>query len=217
MKNDAFEKYRKMPEGHADYEIGCLMILHPIFFPEAAWVREPADWKPNIVQGKTIDLGSMDGARILSDCLARSGTPGMIEVPVSTERFGEPQLVLPRLGQASFRIAVMQAYKRACAVTTEHSLPALDAAHIKPYSDGGEHKVSNGLLLRSDIHRLFDKGYVTVTQDLRFEVSRRLKEDFHNGKSYYSLQGSAIQVPSGNADKPDISMLSWHNSNRFLG
>ena len=140
-----------------------------------------------------------------------------IKVQDLAERFGTPQLFLPRLGQGSFRIAVMQAYERACAVTTEHSLPTLDAAHIKPYSDGGEHMVSNGLLLRSDIHRLFDKGYVTVTQDLRFEVSRRLKEDFHNGKSYYSLQGSEIHVPSGNADRPDTAMLSWHNRNRFRG
>jgi hypothetical protein len=41
--------------------------------------------------------------------------------------------------------------------------------------------VSNGLLLRSDIHRLFDKGYVTVTPDHHFEVSRRLKDDFETG------------------------------------
>ena len=55
------------------------------------------------------------------------------------------------------RFAVTSAYQSACAVTMEHSLPVLDAAHIRPYSDGGEHEVSNGLLLRSDIHRLFDK------------------------------------------------------------
>lgn len=210
-------KYRRVPEGHEDYEIGCLMILRPVFFPESAWVREPAGWSPNIVQGKTIDLASSEGARILSECVSRSGRPAGIEAAGSSARFGTPQTILPRLGQASFRIAVMQAYKRACAVTTEHSLPTLDAAHIKSYSDGGEHLVSNGLLLRSDIHRLFDKGYVTVTQDLRFEVSRRLREDFQNGKSYYSLQGSAIQTPSGVADKPDAAMLSWHNQNRFLG
>jgi len=111
----------------------------------------------------------------------------------------------------------MQAYERACAVTTEHSLPTLDAAHIRPYAEGGEHMVSNGLLLRSDIHRLFDKGYVTVTPELRFEVSRRLKDDFNNGKSYYSLQGSAIHIPSGATDRPDPTMLSWHNTERFLG
>ena len=211
------EQYRRVPEGHDDYEIGCLMVLYPVFFPESAWIREPADWSPNIVQGKTIDLDSTDGARIMSECLGRSGKPLVMEPAAAAERFGTPQLVLPRLGQASFRIAVMEAYERACAVTTEHSLPTLDAAHIKPYSDGGEHLVSNGLLLRTDIHRLFDKGYVTVTEDLKFEVSRRLKDDFHNGKSYYSLQGTEIHIPRGSAERPDVTMLSWHNHNRFLG
>ncbi len=52
-------------------------------------------------------------------------------------------------------------YTRRCAVTKERTLPALDAAHIRPYREGGKHEPPNGLLLRSDIHRLFDKGYVT--------------------------------------------------------
>jgi predicted restriction endonuclease len=47
--------------------------------------------------------------------------------------------------------------------------------HIRPYGDGGAHEAQNGLLLRRDIHSLFDAGYVTATPDLRFEVSRRIK------------------------------------------
>jgi len=211
------EHYRRTQNNHEDYEIGCLMILRPIFFPESLWVREPADWSPNIVRGKGIDLDSGDGARILRECFTRADVQAGAVPSATAERFGKPQMVLPRLGQGSFRIAVMQAYGRSCAVTTEHSLPALDAAHIKPYEEGGEHLVSNGLFLRSDIHRLFDKGYVTVTEDLRFEVSRRLKEDFHNGKSYYGLQGSPIHVPGGSADRPNPAMLSWHHDNRFQG
>ncbi len=91
-----------------------------------------------------------------------------------TSRYGTPTLVKLRLGQGSFRILVTDAYGRACAITEEHTLPALEAAHIKPYGDSGPHAVYNGLLLRSDVHRLFDKGYITVTPELRIEVSRRL-------------------------------------------
>ena len=50
------------------------------------------------------------------------------------------------------------AYSSACAVTREHSLPALEAAHIRPFAEEGTHEVSKGLLLRSEIHRQFDKG-----------------------------------------------------------
>ena len=61
-----------------------------------------------------------------------------------------------------FRVAVMDAYARACAVTHEHSLPALEASHIQPYAKNGPHDVRNGILLRADLHRLFDQGYVTT-------------------------------------------------------
>ena len=73
-------------------------------------------------------------------------------------RYGEPTLVLPRLGQGSFRIMVADAYERRCAITHEKTLPALEAAHIKPFSASGPHHMGNGILLRSDIHKLFDSG-----------------------------------------------------------
>ena len=107
-------------------------------------------------------------------------------VPDGAERYGAPILVQPRLGQGLFSLAVRDAYVGACAVTGEHSSPVLEAAHIVPYGRGGEHRVDNGLLLRSDLHRLFDRGYVTVTPDYVFRVGERLREEFHNGRSYYT-------------------------------
>ncbi len=96
-------------------------------------------------------------------------------------------------------------------------MPALDAAHIRPYSDGGVHEVSNGLLLRRDIHSLFDAGYVTVTPDNRFAVSKRIKEEFENGRDYYALNGTPVAVPDRIDLRPDRTALAWHNTERFLG
>jgi putative restriction endonuclease len=124
-------------------------------------------------------------------------------------------LVRPRLGQGTFSMAVRDAYGGACAVTREHSLPVLEAAHIRPYADGGEHEVSNGLLLRSDLHRLFDRGYVTVTPDLRFRVSSRLRTEYKNGRTYYALDGSTIAVPADAFRQPDREALRWHEHERF--
>jgi putative restriction endonuclease len=121
-----------------------------------------------------------------------------------------------RLGQGIFRVAVTEAYGRACAVTREHSLPALEAAHIKPFAAEGPHTVNNGLLLRSDLHRLFDRGYVTVTPDYRLEVSRLLKEHFQNGKSYYPLHGRGLELPMVARQRPDQELLRWHNEHRFM-
>lgn len=73
-------------------------------------------------------------------------------------------------------------YKRQCALTNSRVLHVLDAAHIKPYSLGGSHSPSNGLLLRQDVHTLFDRGYLTVTPDYHVGVSHRLKDEFDNGK-----------------------------------
>ena len=50
----------------------------------------------------------------------------------------------------------MNAYARSCAVTTEHSLPVLEASHIRPHADKGPHDVANGLLLRTDFHPPMD-------------------------------------------------------------
>ena len=60
-----------------------------------------------------------------------------------------------------FRYNVIDAYKK-CAVTGEHTLPVLEAAHNRSYKHDGEHDITNGLILRSDVHNLFDHGYVTV-------------------------------------------------------
>jgi putative restriction endonuclease len=101
-------------------------------------------------------------------------------------------------------------------MTGERSLPALEAAHIKPYKKEGPHRVSNGLLLRADLHRLFDSGYITITPDQRVEVSRYLKEDFSNGRDYYAIHGRPLIVlPHQNHDKPAIDFVKWHNEHIF--
>jgi len=110
---------------------------------------------------------------------------------------------------------VTDAYKRRCAITREKTLPALEAAHIQPFSEKGPNRVDNGLLLRSDIHRLFDSGYVTVTTDHHFVVSNRIKEEFDNGKEYEKLKHKRIYVPPNPQFRPSPEFLSWHNENVF--
>ena len=117
----------------------------------------------------------------------------------------------------AFRVLVTDIYQRRCAVTQERTLPALEAAHIRPYGDGGSHEARNGLLFRRDIHSLFDAGYVTVTPDLRFEVSRRIKEEFENGRHYYALHGQHVSAPPRIEQRPDPDALSWHNEHCYRG
>jgi len=101
-------------------------------------------------------------------------------------------------------------------VTREKALPVLEAAHIKPVSHGGFHRTDNGLLLRTDVHALFDRGYVTVTPDYKFRVSRKLKDEFDNGEYYYQFQGSKVWLPPHAQDRPQREFLEWHGDTIFL-
>jgi putative restriction endonuclease len=205
-----------------DHRLGCIMVAQPVFLPDGQWIEQPRDWKKNVVSGAGYDLTQGEGRRIWDECRARAARlaaetslpPNLLAADAA--RFGEPQLVRPRLGQGTFRVAVTAAYGGACAVSGEHSLPVLEAAHIRPYAlADGSHEVTNGLLLRADIHRLFDRGYVTITPDLKFVVSARLQQEFENGRAYYKRHGKAITLPARPADQPDRALLRWHNEHVF--
>ena len=77
--------------------------------------------------------------------------------------------------------------------------------------------LNNGLLLRADIHRLYDTGYVTVTPDHHFRVSGDLFHDFHNGREYERFAGREIAMPKARADRPDAELLEWHGAEVFRG
>lgn len=211
-------KYRRLKdEDKSDFVIGCRILTQPFFLKERDWIPVPEDWSRNIVTFKTYSTVDNTGLRLweaVQDALRASSPLGFSE---PAARFGTPTLVTPRLGQGAFRVLVTDLYERRCAVTRERTLPALEAAHIRPYADGGGHMPTNGLLLRRDIHSLFDQGYVTVTPDLRFEVSRRIREEYENGRHYYALDGAKIDKPKDPGHQPDRAALIWHNENCFRG
>ncbi len=218
---ERIEKYRRAPASRAeDYTIGCILLEQPFFLDEADWIPVPADFAPQIVQGKGYDLTVEPGLSLFRALTERRravpASPPELVPDRGPERYGEEQLVRPRLGQGSFRVMVTDAYERCCAVTGERVLPVLEAAHIRPYARGGEHRTDNGLLLRSDLHTLFDRGYVTVTPELCVEVSPRIRAEFSNGRDYYALHGRAIRKPGSSADRPSGALLRWHNEELFL-
>jgi putative restriction endonuclease len=113
---------------------------------------------------------------------------------------------------------VTDTYSRKCAISGEKTLPVLEAAHIKPYEKLGPHEVSNGILLRSDIHKLFDKGYLTITPDFFIEISQRIKLEFENGRDYYKFHGNQLlTLPTLLDQRPNPKFIEWHNSFVFKG
>lgn len=70
------------------------------------------------------------------------------------------------------------------------------------------------MLLRSDLHKLFDGGYITITKEYKVHISKRIKEEFENGKEYYQYHGSSLNyLPQRAIDRPDESFIEWHNNN----
>ena len=132
-----------------DFVIGCRILTQPFFFQERDWIPIPASWSRHIQQGRTYDATEGDGLRLWESVVER-----LAAMPTSTlnvSRYGKPVLISPRLGQGAFRISVTSVYQRRCAITGEKTLPILDAAHIRPYGDGGQHDVTNGFLDRKSV------------------------------------------------------------------
>jgi putative restriction endonuclease len=200
-----------------DDEIGCFVLSQPFFFSNP--VAQPEDWSGAIQGGKYYYLTDSVAQRVWRD-VAIALTADRPRVAASPfGGYGTPAWQPTRLGQGAFRKLVLDAYERRCAVSGEHTVPVLQASHIKPFADVAQHEITNGLALRSDIHTLFDLGYVTVTPDYRFKVSEQLREDFDNGEVYYEYaeRKPTIFLPSDGNLLPDREHLEWHAKAKFRG
>lgn len=201
-------------------EVGCSILGAPFFFPKEQWIPVADLLSGNVVVGKTFDTAEAAGGFLWDQVATRraalpAGASHVAEPEVPAV-YGAPTLVRPRRGQGAFKALVTNAYQRRCAITGERTLPVLEAAHIRPFGKEGFNNTYNGLLLRSDFHRLFDVGLVTVTPDLRVEVSRRIREEWYNGKAYYRLHGQPLAVvPGAESDRPRVDLLGWHNENVY--
>lgn len=205
--------------------IGCIVLTSPIFFQEEDWISLPNNWAKNIVQGKSYSTTEYIGASLWEQVESKLGNyldinynknQSILEEPIV--KYGNPTLTRVRIGQGAFRVLVTDAYCRKCAISGEKALPVLEAAHIKPYALSGSNSTCNGLLLRSDFHRLFDTGYITITKQLRIEVSKRIKEEFDGGETYYKYHGNKlISYPRKDIEKPHSYFIDWHNSNVYNG
>ena len=211
-------KYRKEEHrGTSEEIIGCILLQQPFFFAQEDWIPV-SDWPRSIVRGKGFDTANEDGQRLWLEVKARLKDPVPVpdeSVLIAANKYGEPQVVFPRLGQGAFRVIVADSYLWRCALSSSHILHILDAAHIRPYASGGTHSPANGILLRQDVHTLFDRGYITVTPEFRIEVSKRIREEFNNGLEYYAMQGKQMHLPQVEQFKPSTEALVWHNENVF--
>jgi len=114
--------------------------------------------------------------------------------------------ILYRQGQQPFRRKLLLAYRRQCAITRCATEWVLEAAHITPYRGLKTNAVSNGLLLRADIHTLFDLSLISIEpRKIRIRVSSLLARS-----QYAELDGIAPAFPISAAARPSTAALEEH-------
>lgn len=107
-----------------------------------------------------------------------------------------------REGQSEFRVGLIGIYSNKCCVTGENTPELLEAAHIQPYLTPESNHLQNGLLLRTDIHKLFDNGLLWIDHEYRVQVSSYIDSPY-----YKSLNGKKIHLPKDKRFYPSQEAL----------
>jgi len=140
---------------------------------------------------------------------ARRNEDRVAEVdPVDSEtdaRTRTMQAIVVREGRTKFRDQLFEAYDGVCAMTGCKVAEILEAAHIVPYKGIHTDRTDNGLLLRADIHTLFDKGLLWVDEAFHIQISDKL-----SGSEYQTLHGQTIKMPTAKVDRPKAEHLAHH-------
>jgi hypothetical protein len=147
-----------------------------------------------------LELGNAGSRPDESEPTAASQADEAIE---SDEDERQQRAIKTRRGQARFREALMLAYKRRCAISRCAVEELLEAAHIRPHSEQTDYAVTNGLLLRSDLHTLFDLKLLAIDDRYRVRLSEKLRNS-----EYWKYQGQDIAAPDRLSDNPDRDALT---------
>lgn len=113
--------------------------------------------------------------------------------------------VAQRRGQPLFRARLMDAYGSRCAITGCTAVEVLEAAHVLPYRGDHTHRVDNGLLLRADLHTLFDCQLLWITPEHTVALAPALL-----ATDYAALEGKPLSLPTSSGDRPNPAHLAEH-------
>jgi putative restriction endonuclease len=114
--------------------------------------------------------------------------------------------IVRRRGQARFRAKLLQVYSGRCAITGCNVEEALEAAHVTPYLGTQTNTVQNRILLRADLHTLWDLGLIAVTEtNCRLMIATSLE-----GTSYGYLNGQPVNLPTAPHLAPSATALRQH-------
>lgn len=163
-----------------------------------------------------VSVGATPAAAAVAEDGAATVTAALVGLPlddfephaVRDDRLKVIAQVHRRQGGPRFRRALLRAYSGRCAMTEYDAEPALEAAHIIPYRGPQTNHPANGLLLRADMHDLFDLGLVAVdTGTMKLRLADEL-----SGTKYEPYEGKRLLLPSDREIRPSIEALDMHRA-----
>jgi hypothetical protein len=161
------------------------------------------------IAGLGIPVSYQAGKFVIEGPFSLSGTLGGLDSSEALDN-GKKKVfreIVQRQGQGLFRKRILEAYDFRCAVTQYDARDAVEAAHIRPYSGPFSNEVSNGILLRADIHTLFDLREIGIHPgSFQIEISKDLKQT-----QYAGLEGAHIFLPNDprSRPRPDFLEYAW--------
>jgi hypothetical protein len=166
-----------------------------------------------LVNENYIPLSDLDDA---TDSIAEDLERDNVFDPQSTEdaRRRVLQEIAQRRGQRQFREKLLKAYVGRCAISRFDCVPALEAAHILPYRSDGTNHVTNGILLRSDLHTLFDLRKIAIAvHDGKWTAL--LTNDLRQ-TSYRRFNGAELWLPANASLRPNLEAINQHRAETGL-
>lgn len=167
---------------------------------------------------RIIDLGLDDQAAVLP----RSGSRDLMEEQahflVEHDRTRVAYLTSRIARDRIFRRVVLRAYDERCALTGLRLINGsgraeAEAAHIRPVEANGPDIINNGIALSGTAHWMFDRGLITLEDNLEILISRHIN-DYSGVRSLLNKSGYA-RLPLRTTDRPHPHFLKWHRENCF--
>lgn len=193
------------------YKVGSITRLRipkpaDLKFPMDGWLRSSNEngskWLNKVALPVSTDGSATNEVTETTANLDKAGyfSPESLQ----DERKKKLAEIVQRRGQPDFRKKLIAAYDSRCAITGCDALAALEAAHIIPYTGPQSNYVTNGLLLRADIHTLFDLDLVGIDpESLTISLAPALSKTV-----YSDLKGMQLRLPANIADQPNLVALA---------
>jgi putative restriction endonuclease len=190
------QKYGGIPIDINNYQIGCIKLDNCEFWDDENFIditNKQIEFAPQVVTIKYFDQYD-----IISKTQEENNNFNIVSEP----RIGKKATTNIRAGQSEFKAKILRTYNNMCCISGETIPELLEAAHIQEYRNYNSNHVQNGLLLRVDLHRLYDNRLLFIDREYLIHVSSLITSQF-----YRQYHGQKIRIPNSLSDRPSAEAL----------